>query len=178
MVRINSSLASYSSVDRGHPGSSDALRTLLRLNASQALLYAVSRFQPADGTPLRAAITRALRALAAAIAEVVGPSQWGISSTVSDLRPEAKVALEYLFQVSRCGREYVPPTAENVRSQRYWMYISPSSPIHRHKSLPPWHSSSHAPSEIPCIVLGFPTGAPLENVRASRRANEGGRSAI
>ncbi|KAI0748470.1 ARM repeat-containing protein [Daedaleopsis nitida] len=79
-------------------GSPDALRTLLRLNASHALLYAVSTFQPSDSASLRAAITRALRALAAAIAEAVGPSLWGLSATVSDLRPEAKGALEYFFQ--------------------------------------------------------------------------------
>ncbi|KAI0723864.1 ARM repeat-containing protein [Cerioporus squamosus] len=79
-------------------GSPDALRTLLRLNASQALLYAVSTFQPTDSIPLKAAITRALRALAAAIADTVGPSQWGLSPAVSDLRPEAKAALDYFFQ--------------------------------------------------------------------------------
>ena len=80
-------------------GSPDALRTLLRLNAPQALLYAISTFQPSDSTVLKAALTRALRALAAAVADVVGPSQWGLASSVSDLRPEAKVALDDLFQV-------------------------------------------------------------------------------
>ncbi|KAI0807797.1 ARM repeat-containing protein [Fomes fomentarius] len=79
-------------------GSPDALRTLLRLNACQALLYAVSTFQPSDSAPLKAAITRGLRTLASAIADCVGPSQWGISPDVSDLRSEATVALEYLFQ--------------------------------------------------------------------------------
>ncbi|RPD80440.1 ARM repeat-containing protein [Lentinus tigrinus ALCF2SS1-7] len=79
-------------------GSPDALRMLLRLNASQALLYAVSTFKPSDSVPLKAALTRALRALAAAIADTVGPSQWGLSPTVSDLRPEAKAALDNLFQ--------------------------------------------------------------------------------
>lgn len=81
------------------PGSLDALKTLLRLDALQALLYAVSTFQPSDRPVLKAALTRALRALAAAIADAVGPSQWGLSPTVSDVRAEAKVALDYLFQV-------------------------------------------------------------------------------
>ncbi|TFK94820.1 ARM repeat-containing protein [Polyporus arcularius HHB13444] len=79
-------------------GSLDALRTLLRLNASQALLYAVSTFQPTDSVSLKAAITRALRAIATAIADAVGPSQWGLSPSVSDIRPEAKAALDYVFQ--------------------------------------------------------------------------------
>ncbi|KAI0362524.1 ARM repeat-containing protein [Trametes cingulata] len=80
-------------------GSPEALRTLLRLDALRALLYAVSTFQPSDKPALRAALTRALRALAAAIADAVGPSQWGLSAGVPDVRPEAKVALDYLFQV-------------------------------------------------------------------------------
>ncbi|OJT08728.1 Armadillo repeat-containing protein 8, partial [Trametes pubescens] len=79
-------------------GSPDALKTLLRLDALQALIYAVSTFQPSDRPVLKAAVTRALRALAAAIADAVGPSQWGLSPSVSDVRAEAKVALDYLFQ--------------------------------------------------------------------------------
>ncbi|KAI9065407.1 ARM repeat-containing protein [Trametes sanguinea] len=79
-------------------GSPDALRTLLRLDAPQALLYGISIFQPSESPTLKAALTRSLRALAAAIADAVGPSQWGLSPTVSDIRPEAKVALDYLFQ--------------------------------------------------------------------------------
>ena len=84
---------------RGYSGSCDALSTLLRLNASQALLYAISTLQPTDSVALKAALTRALRALAAAIAETVGPSQWGLSPSTSVLRREAKEALEYFFQV-------------------------------------------------------------------------------
>ncbi|KAI0647434.1 ARM repeat-containing protein [Trametes meyenii] len=80
-------------------GSPEALRTLLRLEALQALLYAVSSSPSSDPSDLKAALARALRALASAIADAVGPSQWGLSSTISDVRPEAKVALEYLFQL-------------------------------------------------------------------------------
>ncbi|TBU35602.1 ARM repeat-containing protein [Dichomitus squalens] len=79
-------------------GSPDALRTLLRLNAPRALLYAISTLQPKDSVALKAALARALRALAIAVADAVGPSQWGLASSVSDLRVEAKVALDYLFQ--------------------------------------------------------------------------------
>ncbi|KAI8989797.1 ARM repeat-containing protein [Trametes punicea] len=79
-------------------GSLEALRTLLRLDALQALLYAISTLRLSDQPALKAALTRSLRALAAAIADAVGPSQWGLSPTVSDVRPEAKVALDYLFQ--------------------------------------------------------------------------------
>ncbi|KAI0373038.1 ARM repeat-containing protein [Pilatotrama ljubarskyi] len=79
-------------------GSPEALRTLLRLDALRALLYAISTFQPSDKSTLRSAVTRALRALAAAIADAVGPSQWGLSVGVPDVRSEAKVALDYLFQ--------------------------------------------------------------------------------
>ena len=85
--------------EAGVPGSPDALRTLLRLNAAQPLLYAISTFQPSDPDALKAALARALRALSAAGAETVGPSQWGLSSHSSDLRREAKAALDYLFQV-------------------------------------------------------------------------------
>lgn len=80
-------------------GSPDALRTLLRLNTPQALLYAISTFPPSESAALKAALARALRAVAAAIADVVGPSQWGLATSVSDLRAEAKAALDYLFQV-------------------------------------------------------------------------------
>lgn len=80
-------------------GSPDALRTLLRLNTPQALLYAISTFPTTESATLKAALTRALRAVAAAIADVVGPSQWGLATSVSDLRAEAKAGLDYLFQV-------------------------------------------------------------------------------
>ncbi|KAM5532328.1 hypothetical protein V8D89_014007 [Ganoderma adspersum] len=79
-------------------GSPDALQTLLRLNTPQALLYAISTFPTSESAALKAALARALRAVAAAIADVVGPSQWGLATSVSDLRAEAKAALDYLFQ--------------------------------------------------------------------------------
>lgn len=78
-------------------GSSDALRTLLRCNAHQAFLYAISLFRPTEPPKLKAAFARALRVLASTIAEEVGPSQWGLR-TSSEIRVEAKAALDYLFQ--------------------------------------------------------------------------------
>ncbi|PIL24324.1 hypothetical protein GSI_14077 [Ganoderma sinense ZZ0214-1] len=88
-------------------GSPDALRTLLRLNTPQALLYAISTFPPSESATLKAALARALRAVAAAIADVVGPSQWGLATSVSDVRAEAKAALDYLFQ-SEVLDVYIP----------------------------------------------------------------------
>lgn len=80
-------------------GSQEALGSLLRANALQAFLYAISHFQSKDSTSLKAAFARALRALAVAISEAVGPSQWGLQSGQSDVRYEASEALDYLFQV-------------------------------------------------------------------------------
>ena len=44
-------------------------------------------------------LARALRTLASAIAEVVGPSQWGLQVQVPDIQEDARAALEYIFQV-------------------------------------------------------------------------------
>jgi hypothetical protein len=80
-------------------GSPQALRSLLHANAHQAFLYAISRFDPSEPTATKAAFARALRAIAAACAELVGPSQWGLRDDSSPVREEAKLALDYFFQV-------------------------------------------------------------------------------
>jgi len=80
-------------------GSPEALRSILRANAHRAFLYAISRFGPAESPTTKAAFARALRAIAAACAELVGPSQWGIRDDSSPVREDAKHALEYFFQV-------------------------------------------------------------------------------
>ena len=80
-------------------GSPQALRSLLHANAHQAFLYAISRFDPSEPTATKAAFARALRAIATACAELVGPSQWGIKDDSSPVREEAKLALDYFFQV-------------------------------------------------------------------------------
>ena len=80
-------------------GSEEALGTLLRANTHHAILYAISRFTKADSPSLRAAFSRALRALAASIADIVGPSLWGLKQDNSIVRNEAQQALQYFFQV-------------------------------------------------------------------------------
>ncbi|KAH9071040.1 ARM repeat-containing protein [Lactarius deliciosus] len=80
-------------------GSPEALRGLLHANAHQAFLYAISRFGPSEPVPIKAAFARALRAIAAACAELVGPSQWGLGNDSSPVRDDAKLALEYFFQL-------------------------------------------------------------------------------
>ncbi|KAF8901845.1 armadillo-type protein [Gymnopilus junonius] len=79
-------------------GSEEALGVLLRANAHHAFLYAFSHFTHTDPPALRAAFSRALRALAASIADVVGPSIWGLRPDKSLIRTEAQQALAYLFQ--------------------------------------------------------------------------------
>jgi len=80
-------------------GSPEALRSLLHANAHQAFLYAISRLDPSESTAVKAAFARALRAMAVACAELVGPSQWGLRDDSSPVREDAKLALEYFFQV-------------------------------------------------------------------------------
>jgi len=80
-------------------GSPEALRSILHANAHRAFLYAISRFGPAESPTTKAAFARALRAIAAACAELVGPSQWGLRDDSSPVREDAKHALEYFFQV-------------------------------------------------------------------------------
>ncbi|KAL0946370.1 hypothetical protein HGRIS_012601 [Hohenbuehelia grisea] len=80
-------------------GSEEALSSLLRADTLRACLFAINQFQPSDPSNLKAAIARALRSLAVAIADVVGPSQWGLRAEIHTIRNEAKAALEPLFQV-------------------------------------------------------------------------------
>ncbi|KAI0253577.1 ARM repeat-containing protein [Lactifluus subvellereus] len=80
-------------------GSPEALRSLLLSNAHQAFLYAISRFSPSESPATKAAFSRALRAIAVACAELVGPSQWGLRDDSSPVREDAKIALEYFFQL-------------------------------------------------------------------------------
>ncbi|EPQ57852.1 ARM repeat-containing protein [Gloeophyllum trabeum ATCC 11539] len=79
-------------------GPEAALKNLLRFQAHQAFVCAVSNLQPTDSPALKAALARGLRVLGSSIADVVGPSMWGIRAEKSEARGEAKVALEYLFQ--------------------------------------------------------------------------------
>jgi hypothetical protein len=80
-------------------GSEEALSTLLRANTHHAIFFAISHFTKADPPLLRAAFSRALRALAASIADIVGPSLWGLKPDNSIVRNDAQQALQYFFQV-------------------------------------------------------------------------------
>ena len=80
-------------------GVHEGLGSLLRANAHQAFLYALSNFTPEESIAFKAAFTRGLRVLAVAFAECVGPSQWGLKPESSQVRHEAKFALETLFKV-------------------------------------------------------------------------------
>ncbi|KAJ7743916.1 armadillo-type protein [Mycena maculata] len=79
-------------------GSESVLGTLLRCDAPRAFLYAISKFTPDDTAPLRSAFARGLRALAIAIADTVGPSQWGLREERSAIKNDAEAALDYLFE--------------------------------------------------------------------------------
>jgi hypothetical protein len=81
-------------------GSEQVLGTLLRCDAPRAFLYAISKFGPDDTASLRSAVARGLRALAMAIADTVGPSQWGLREERATIKNDAEAALDYLFQVT------------------------------------------------------------------------------
>jgi hypothetical protein len=85
--------------DQPNSGSEEALGTLLRANAHQAFLYALSNLSPTDSPASKSAFARGLRVLAVAVADTIGPSQWGLKQDTCSVRHEAKFALEYLFKV-------------------------------------------------------------------------------
>ena len=142
-------------------GSPQALRSLLHANAHQAFLYAISRFDPSEPTATKAAFARALRAIATACAELVGPSQWGIRDDSSPVREEAKLALDYFFQVitlrhpafrsswvtnnsvARSPR-YIPPTPHG--------YLDAGQHIYR---AAPCCGTSRTESSYCCCGMGF-----------------------
>ncbi|XP_006457243.1 hypothetical protein AGABI2DRAFT_188882 [Agaricus bisporus var. bisporus H97] len=78
--------------------SEDALSVLLDQDAPHAFLVAVSYLQPTDSVALRSAIIRGLRSLIMAMADIAGPSQWGLKSAKSRIQNKAKDGMSYLFQ--------------------------------------------------------------------------------
>ena len=80
-------------------GSEDALASLLRANALQAIVRALFNSQALAIISLKSALARALRVLASAIIEVTGPTLGPIRVYSAQFRSEAKVALSYLFEV-------------------------------------------------------------------------------
>ncbi|KAL9708624.1 hypothetical protein Ac2012v2_008173 [Leucoagaricus gongylophorus] len=79
-------------------GSEEALSALLDHEAPHAFLVAISYFEPGSSTTLRSAIVRGLKSLAIAMANIAGPSQWGLKSNKSKIRNRTKDGLNYLFQ--------------------------------------------------------------------------------
>jgi armadillo repeat-containing protein 8 len=85
-------------------GTEDALVGLLRADALRMILYALSRTSsPLGSHALKAALTRALRNFAGAVADVVGPARWGLRPDTATFRNDAAIALEVLFQVRMNG---------------------------------------------------------------------------
>ena len=88
-----------------HPcpiGSEAALASLLRAHALQAIVRALSGPQSLSVASLKSALARALRVLASAVVEVAGPTLGPIRTHSAQFRSEAKIALNYLFEV-RCS---------------------------------------------------------------------------
>ncbi|KAF6748764.1 hypothetical protein DFP72DRAFT_915421 [Ephemerocybe angulata] len=81
-------------------GSESALDTLLRLQTPRILIFALSQFTPTDPLPLRSAYARALRAVVASVAEIVGPSEYGLRpEPTGPMQIETKAALELIFAI-------------------------------------------------------------------------------
>ncbi|KAH0826931.1 ARM repeat-containing protein [Lanmaoa asiatica] len=79
-------------------GSEAALASLLRANALQAIVRALSSPQALAIISLKSALARALRVVASAIIEVTGPTLGPIRIYSTQFRSEAKIALHYLFE--------------------------------------------------------------------------------
>jgi hypothetical protein len=80
-------------------GSEESLAILLRGDTHNALIYALSHLSSANPFTLRAAFARALRAFMSSLADVVGPSLWGLRAEPLTIGSEAQQAVDYLFQV-------------------------------------------------------------------------------
>ncbi|KAJ7503801.1 ARM repeat-containing protein [Mycena galericulata] len=98
-------------------GSEAVLGTLLRCDAPRAFLYAISKFTVDDSAALRSAFARGLRALAIAIADTVGPSQWGLREERSAIKSDAEAALDYLFETDSIDL-YLPLLVDHAPQTR------------------------------------------------------------
>ncbi|KAK7472436.1 hypothetical protein VKT23_000551 [Stygiomarasmius scandens] len=76
-------------------GDHNTLASLLHADTLRALLFAISDTQDA---PALRAFSRALRSIAQAVADVVGPSRWGLGKELADM-DEARVVLDSLFHI-------------------------------------------------------------------------------
>jgi hypothetical protein len=114
-------------------GSEDALSVLLDLEAPRAFLLAISYLQPSDPVALRSTIIRGLRSLVIAMADIAGPSQWGLKSAKSRNQNRAKDGLSYLFQVSGIFEDFLC-SHYHLSRRNPWMFIFLILPIHAPKS--------------------------------------------
>lgn len=82
-------------------GSELALSNLLRLHTAQMLTSSLALFDSAsDPLTLKSAYARALRALVASVADVVGPSEYGLRPEYDpELRGGAREVLDGVFTV-------------------------------------------------------------------------------
>ncbi|TFL04249.1 armadillo-type protein [Pterulicium gracile] len=80
-------------------GSDEALASLVRSNALEGLLYALSRLALVDKAVLEPPFLRALKTLTTALADASGSSQYGLRQHTSAIRQEAEEAVDNLFQL-------------------------------------------------------------------------------
>lgn len=112
-------------------GSEDALSVLLDHEAPRAFLVAISYLQPTDSVALRSAIIRGLRSLIMALADIAGPSQWGLNSVKSRIQNRAKDGLGYLFQVCNFSAGIVVFSLQLIQVESldvYLPYLTDPSP--------------------------------------------------
>ncbi|KAI6043328.1 ARM repeat-containing protein [Pisolithus marmoratus] len=88
-------------------GSETTLSSLLRANAHQEIVRALTNPHALNVPQLKAALARGLRVLASSMADVVGPSLGPMSTYTPEHRAEAKVALKFLFEYE-CLDVYLP----------------------------------------------------------------------
>lgn len=112
--------------------------------------------QPSDPPALKPALARGLRVLTVALADSVGPSEWGLQSQMPDTSSDAKDTLDTLFQVLCAPLSiYSWDTHANVtvfsRLTR-WTYTFLSSVIPRPQHVYP--SLSCSPILYDCNITG------------------------
>lgn len=100
----------------------------MKLDAPRAFLAALSTIRPSEPASLRAALARGLRVVTVALADTVGPSEWGLQLHMPDAQSDAKDMLDSLFEVL-CAPLFVLSSYNRTNSHftdRRFGYISPS----------------------------------------------------
>ena len=70
---------------------------------------------------LKLALTRAMKSIAAAVADIVGPHVWGLAPDRSLLRYQAVEALNFLFQVRRYHQSHASQS-HGLRRTIRWIF--------------------------------------------------------